>query len=345
MRLSKNRILGFLTVSILIITVSNSTADDSARDRFLSEYPAAVESLRDFYGNLQMVVSTTDPIFEIKETQGSPEVILIENRLSKGEFHALRPFVRLDILDSPDGDARSIVAGPELAFIVKRGSGSSEYSIRKLTPRTNDENYKDFVMTVRGSVLPAVAPYGFENESYQEFLSEPGTQILSVEDDIRSDRHVIDVEWKKIIPKDDRRPFTTQTGRFTFLPDASWALQHLERVSEFTEEPSGRIVRPQINCEVEYEGEHGGFPLVKRVRMRKGRLLNVPEKVTEVVKLIPGPEPEEEFTLEAFGIRTDPAPEPVPVMYYLLALSAGCVLLVVVFRYLQRRSERSAEPA
>ena len=49
-----------------------------------------------------------------------------------------------------------------------------------------------------------------------------------------------------------------------------------------------------------------------------GKLGKVPNFTIDVTSLVPGPVPQRDFTLQAFGIRVEPPPKRIPVAYYLL---------------------------
>jgi hypothetical protein len=58
-----------------------------------------------------------------------------------------------------------------------------------------------------------------------------------------------------------------------------------------------------------------------------------------------GAVPEDEFTLEEFGISVGPAPAPISVMYYLLAFAAICGAGALGLRCVQARYLKSAPAA
>ena len=199
--------------------------------------------------------------------------------------------------------------------------------------------YADLCGMIRSRIPTSSAPFCYIDMKISDFVAEKTFVVKEVRDRVEDGRNVIRVSWSCQLPQSQK-----QEGWFDFLPESSWALLGFERSFEPQMDPKTKeSFRVMAHARITYSKDKGPIPMIQSVEEwgsgpgGKGTVTT-----TEVMEFTPGPVPASEFTLEAFGIRTRPAPKSVPVIYYLLALSGLCGVGALIFRWLQHRTTRPA---
>lgn len=314
-----------ILLCILAITplMGETTFDDQATLReFKNEYSAASRKLRAFYSNLRMSGTET---YE-KDTK---------NWEFCGNGQSLRSVVQHE-----DGTSVVFVANENLSFDLKKPAGSSQFAVKMLGSASPAE-FAELERAIRRKTTPSNAAFAMLTDPIDNWLEDKDFRFVDAHESNGPEGRIVKVDWKLSAPGVSER-----VGTFDFAADGSWAFRAGEFHYDHKDPNSGQVWRLGQHVVVEYDGQKDGIPLVKRVRRwGSGPGGKSPETVWEVTELVPGPVPQPEFELAAFGISTAPVGEPTPVAYFLLALSALAGLMVLVFRYLQRRTEKSSSPA
>lgn len=297
-------------------------ADQATLREFKNEYPAASRKLREFYSNLRMSGTET---YE-KDTK---------NWEFRGNGQSLR-----SVVERNDGTSIVFVANEKLSFDLNKPSGSSQFAVKMLGSASPAE-FAELERAIRRNTTPSNAAFAMLTDPIENWLEDKDFRFVDAHASDGPAGKIVKVDWKLSVPGVSER-----VGTFDFAADGTWVLRAYEFHFDHKDPKSGQVWRLGQQVVVEYEGQKDGIPLVKRVRSwGSGPGGKSPETVWEVTGLVPGPVPQAEFELAAFGISTAPVGEPTPVAYYLLTLSAMAGLLVLVFRYLQHRAEKSAPKA
>ena len=306
----------------LTLAFASTGADEATLRRFKSEYPTANRKLQDFYSNLRMSGTET-----------------YEKDSIKWEFLGNGQSLR-SVVEKKDGTSLVFVANKKLSFDLKKPAGSSHYAVMMMgTSKPTD--FVELERAVRRRTTPANVPFAVMSDPILRFLADKDFRLKDAREADGPEGRVIKVDWELLVSEGPKR-----VGTYDFAADGSWALRACEFYFDHKDPASGEIWHLGQHIVVDYDGQQEGMPLVKRVRTwGSGPGGKSPETVMEVTQLALGPAPQSEFELSAFGISSEPLAEPTPVAYYLLALSALAAMMVLVFRFLQRRAERSGSPA
>jgi len=335
----------FIGLTMVLVSGGNTKGDEAARERFLKEYPEANQQLENFYTNLQMEFVLKVPLTKVFDEQ--PRVRAVDWRIREFRYFANGSSHRLDVFSEDNDSTVSYVATPDLSFKVSRKSGAGQHRLERLSTDSAEDYERQLRAIHHISRIVTNIPYGFgPDNNIRDLLWADHRTIEKVEQMEQPDGTVVvQVDWREHSPEDELDNYL-QYGKFTFLPDSDWSIQKLQFFTPIENPETGKTIDAPETIVVSYEGEHEGVPLLKSSEQWMGKAeFDIPRTTAEVQKITPEPAPEDAFTLAAFGIRTDPAPQPVPVTYYLIGLSLACVVLVFVFRYLQKRSEHSAASA
>lgn len=297
--------------------------DDHALRRFEAEYPEANQRLESFYGKLRIVVKETWERGPTRAWEVSGNGASIR-RVDLDQSEGITP-------DSKPSYAT--VAGEGLSFRLKKAPGSSGYLI--ISQSSSDPQVREsLVRSIRRNAKVASAPFSIFESTIPEFLSQDGTRVTGARESHGPYGGTVTIEWESTAPGSPRR-----YGFFTFAPDACWALREYEFHYDHVDGKTGQRMDTGEIGVLEYSGERDGIPLVRKIQLSTiGPAGKFPQMTAEVTELTPGAVSKSEFTLEAFGIRTAPTTAPIPVMYYLMALSGAGGLAAACFIYLQRRS-------
>lgn len=304
-----------VVANVCLATTLSAGQSETALHRFLAEYPAASEKLEDYYRHVRIYFSRTDNYrgdiveYELLREGDSLRLVELDGKRSGEPYYAK-------------------VVDPDLVFKLKQSTTRSPYSVT-IMGKCNPTDYKGWANVTLSNAAIALAPYGaYLPGSIRELLA---VKALTVRSARELDDRSIEVEWEG-----GGAGLAKSRGAITFLPDACWAVR--DYAIRFIV-PKG--AKPPIDQygHVDYQGYDHGIPIVQRLQMwRAVGDERDPSFTFEVKDLVHGPVPKEEFTLGAFAVRTSPTPLPVPVMYYLLALSALCAVMVLVLRYVRNRA-------
>jgi hypothetical protein len=225
------------------------------------------------------------------------------------------------------------VVDPGLIFKLKQDTTNGPYSVTDLG-KGSPSDYKSWANVVLSDAALALTPYGaYLPGSIRDLILENALKINSVQE---SEDGTIKVDWEGVEPG-----LPKSRGSFSFLPDACWAvrdysIRYLGRKDRLTKQ-----AMPDLGeyGHLDYKGSDHGIPIIHKLQMWMGQGDNkVPQFLYEVNDISHELVPKDQFTLESFAVQTRPAPPQVPIMYYLLGLSALCGLMVLVLYYLRNRS-------
>lgn len=295
--------------------------------QFREDYGAAAPRLKALYSSIRMEGTA--------ENQDS-------GLWKAWKYAASNGLMRLEEVDSrsSDGEAQSLstaVVGAEANFVLSRDDRTRPYRVERMAAAGTADTTMFAQSTIMRLALPAWAPYSVMGTSVFDLLAMPGFVIAGIDRRDENGRKIVRVSFRLTNP-----PQPETEGWIDFLPESGWAVLGCE-MNATVKDAKGVDMRVGRHSEVVYEGEAQGLPLVKRLLMwtsgPAGRSMG---QVYEVSRLTPGVVPTSEFTPEAFGIRTDPAPRPIPIAWYLGGLSLLCASLGALFWWLQRRSASMA---
>ncbi len=262
--------------------------DDATRTALLKECSAATTKILKVYEQIKL---------ECKETKvGGVEEPWTYARDGKS--------TRWMTVDPKSGKSYALVADPTLSFKLHRDSAAEQYSVtrRSVAQRRSDET------SIEVRSLPAFAPY----RAYLEcpaatFLADPNCSILEIVVIGQAPNRIVRVDW-------EMNPTTPQGkvrfGTFEFLPDSAWLLKSYSIYFRggYKDEATGQFFDTGRGAELTYEGQCDGIPLVHKVATWTSAKERAEGPAYEVTKIVSGPVPRAEFTLESFGDVITPPP-------------------------------------
>ncbi len=296
------------------VTAAPAQGDDSLRRKFETEYPAANLRLRHFYSALR--ISGTE--------KGDRKIMEWELRGNSERM--------CSIVSKKDGSSEVIMAEPKLSFMLEKKPGTNRFGVTYLgTPAPHDYEY--MVRTIWQQTMAASSPYVVLMASVKDFVSEKNFRYKAAREVDTPGGRAIQIQWENPTQEGLKR-----LGTFEIAADGSWALLRFDLHFPETKGTNDKIMDVGRHAVMEYQGQRDGIPLIHRMRLWvSGPAGPAPETIFDVLKLEPGPVPNDQMALEAFGVSTSPAPQSAPVAYYLFGLSAISVLIVGVLRYASRR--------
>jgi hypothetical protein len=295
--------------------------------RFRDDYATAVPRLRAFYSSIRM-----------EGTADNQDAGL----WIAWKYAASNDLMKLEEVDSrsSDGEARSLsasVVGPQAILLLSRDDKTRPYRVERTAPVSRADTAAFAQSTIMRLALPAWASHSVIGMPVSELLATPGFVITGSDRRDENGREILRVTFKLTSP-----PQPETEGWIDFLPESAWVVLGCEMTAT-VKDAKGVDMRIGRHSEVVYEGEADGLPLVKRLLMwTSGPAGRSKGQIYEVSRLTPGVVPTSEFTPEAFGIRTEPAPRPIPIAWYLGGLSLLCASMGALFWWLQRRSASMA---
>jgi len=333
------------TLSILALIVifhNNAFAENKPNreliDVFLREYPAAAAKLEGFYSEVQMRVQ----VKEIREEGLPPYLVREQQYIRQGDlFRFINDIQQTDRSGESRGDRSVTVANPKFSFRLARRPDQKEYDVQEVA------SHASIVESLPLAYKPLFAPMSYFEYRIVDFIKEPEFFITNAIQENNRERKFVKIEWEYHPPEIHQR------GYFLFDPSQFWALQEYRnlRWQGNTSEPtdSFSLVRGLVH----YQGSFDGFPLIHSFRQwvefhgaKSDKVVNdkpVQIKDYEVLEIKPGPVPEEEFQLSAFGLPN--AGEIIPARRSRLLIILNIVLLAFLgtaflFRQFARRRQQ-----
>ena len=324
-----SRAVTFLAVSLIAVAMpwllgpglaigagSNSAASNGAvsKEEFLAEYGPAAARLEEFYSNLRLSARVANSGWPQEARNIQQEIVIRGGRGS----------LRLDRTTS-QGDRPGTavwVAAPTRSFNVFARPGQSSYALEDLGTRS--------AVAVEGMRLRCpltAAPYGILEDRIADFIKFDDLTLTRLERTTDEQGAALAKLHYERHDELDGQP-TEQYGWLAFYPDRCWALHEYSFGAK-------DLNYTRIRALLDYAGDEEGVPLLKRAEYwyesgpppRKRSLV----QMFEVTELVPGPVPEKEFSLAAFGLPDieQAAPSGMPyliVFLGILALVAGILL-------------------
>jgi hypothetical protein len=285
-----------------------------SKEEFLAEYAPAAARLEEFYSNLRLGARVANSGWPQEARNIQQEIVI------RGGHGSLR----LDRTTS-EGERPGTavwVAAPTRSFNVFARPGQSSYAMEDLGTRS--------AVAVAGMRLRCpltAAPYGILEDRITDFIKFDDLTVTRLERTTDEQGAALAKLHYERHGEDDGQRYE-QYGWLAFYPDRCWALREY---SFGAKDPN----KTRIRARLDYAGDKDGVPLLKRAEYwyesgpppRKRSLV----QTFEVTELVPGPVPEKEFSLAAFGLPDieQAAPSGLPylvVFLGILTLVAGILL-------------------
>jgi len=250
----------------------------SSKEELLAAYEPAAERLKRFYTNLYIAADITKSNWVYLPRKPSDESV---------EFRANGRLIRSDRVIQAGAHPDTIVqvGAAERGFVVSKRSDARRFVLDSwhANPDVTVESSRLF------NPLP-FAPYCILEVTIPDLLKRGGVRLTDTQEVKKEGELLLKATFHETF-KREGRVFHTSFW-FLFAPERSWACRGYRYGT----------VNPEC-AEIEYEAEVDGIPLVKSAlywKEDKGKRVNMTR--AKVTRLIPGPVPEDQFTLEAFGI-------------------------------------------
>ncbi|MBX9788905.1 MAG: hypothetical protein K2Y37_08300 [Pirellulales bacterium] len=305
---------GLIAVALPLALGPSFAAGAVSKEEFLAQYEPDAARLQEFYGNVRLSARVANSGWPQEAHNIQQEIVLRGGRGS----------LRLDRTTSQGerpGTA-AWVATPTRSFAAFARPGQSSYSLEDLSGQ-----YAGAVAGMRLRCPLTAAPYGILEDRITDFIRFEDLTVTRLERTTDEQGAALAKLHYERHSEDDGQRYE-QYGWLSFYPDRCWALREY---SFGAKDPN----KTRIRALLDYAGDQEGVPLLKRAEYwyesgpppRKRSLV----QTFEVTELVPGPVPEKEFTLAAFGLPEveQAAPSKLPyviVFLGLLALVAGIML-------------------
>jgi hypothetical protein len=287
---------------------------DEESESFLKEYVPSSRKLIDFYEHVTM---EADCSFSAISSDGKEE--------RRKHYHILfkagAPFYLVQIYNQEDEEAG--ITGATEIYLFGRRKGYSLLSVQPEQPYhiTNmwDRTPENDATLYIGEALFAFIPYCWFDLRIPDMLRYPYLTVLRIQKYKENNQERVDLWYQVKGPSP-----IDYTGKMVFSPSNSWAL--LSRVAYQGEKPKNRydIIYDDLSKEV---------PWLKKVAYwQQNDGGSVIQKTWTIRRLVPGPVPEEEFTLAAYGV-TEPVERP-SVFFLLFWLALAVLFLTILARLL-----------
>lgn len=240
-----------------------------------------------------------------------------------------------------DGDSRKVSYGvkdvgkniystsPEASFYIRRESAEDPYVVNKFG------GPEEVAGPLKGKLnLFISAPYSICNVPLSEIMADPSFEIAEVSGIEFEGEDCLKIEYDYHNEED-----SLASGWVIVSPDEGWAIRAFESRRPLKNRPQARYFGV-----VEYGDVEGGVPVLHRVQITSS---NPPEEVIELSYvfdgIVPGPVPDEEFTLASYGLpdlstpRGDSANRTV---YWLYGLAALALVVALAMKSWAARLER-----
>jgi hypothetical protein len=308
------------------------TAGLSSPEReLLQEYRANYNRLEQFYNNVRMDVTYRRTDYSSEDGKGKPQRMAryLVYRANSGEL------LRMDVSplkvedESPTGETSVELARPkEGVFVASRKTTDSTFVLDKVHAQYD----KGFLVGYKFYAAPYTAyllPMEFMVFERADFLKTLEVESVACQDEGKD--RLVTITVTGVTERRNRK----WRGRFVLYRDKSWALR--EATCGVADIPTAQDTT--LQCRYEYEGMYEGVPLLKRAKYWQEQgptRQRYQEEVFDVRKIEPGAVPEEEFTLDALGIKVAGQGK-VPRFYFVLAAGIAALLVAIL---LARRFRR-----
>jgi hypothetical protein len=315
--------------AILLPVNIHPTDPEELKSKFLKQYEPGVQPLIEFYENIRIRCRYVSRSYRDPADRWEQEKI----------YYAKAPYFRVDEVRLTEGPTKglftALVARPlGVSFSVGLSPGQKRY---ELLHATTDYAFK--LEAIRQSALAPSWLYCKGNVPLTEVVKEPGFTVTSFGSVDRPGEFLARIEYEHRL--EEPSPGVTYSGWIIFAPQQCWAIRESCEGIKGTERKGVR--------QITYEGSVQGVPLLKHILLTTQGPPDASggETSIEVLELIPGPVPEEEFTLAAFGLSDAGLQATVPPWFYyqLIALLAAAAALLFWRLARRRRAHGPAEPS
>lgn len=278
-------------LAYLSLHIQSSTVQVSARDLFLQDYCKHADVLIQFYSTIRLNARKAIKS-EVDQT----------TQVTNYVYHANGFRRRVDNESRSVNGRLSRVFNPEVGhFVVHQELGEPLYKIGL----TQQKAYGSKPIVILDETPIPSLTYCIMNEEIKDFARLQNVRIKEYQHIVKDDKPLAQLAFELTWPGD-----VIMQGHLLFDCERHWTV--LEGSYKQINKPSQHI------WTIEYEGTKDGISLPKKVMGRyfdeKGQLSQT--YTVEVLSLTPGPVPEREFTLAAFGLSDAVFQPYVPPWYY-----------------------------
>lgn len=282
----------FLVLFFYVLRAVAIADESEVRQRFLAEYPAAAEALKEFYQNVQISIS----ISSLDDRDNSTAFWLIdyaarESALRAVTRHANAQLAAIPALPAVETNVFLITAARQ-TYTLKETQRPDEYQVT-----SSGLPLAELIEAARTDVLAPFTPYCVWNHSLADLMTRDDC-VLERADEMDGQvvvRYLIPVPGKDIT--DYRETCTVKLD-----PAKSWAITAYELEAGPADGPD----QVKYETEVAYKGDVRSIPVVRQVKQRRTTklqgALRVTEKRFEVQRFIANPRPKEDFLLSSFDV-------------------------------------------
>lgn len=303
---------------------SEGLGDDSElRQRFLNEYPAAVERIEKAYGSIQLKARC-----EVPQPDGVDPLVEQHAYYGNGEN------LRLDMLESGGGE-RAQVATPTRNFRLVKNEATSDFVVEELDVST----YKAARESIRLFAKLPYAAFCIFEFPFITFMRDPAFSLISAEEIEHAGRQMVKITWElpDFVPDVPKGEYVAG-GWVILSPDESWVIYESFYNYRINIYPDAGI-----HVVIEYGEELDGVPIP--TTMTRSSVTSEGRRIAErqeTVELITEPASSEEFQLSAFGIPNNVGRGGAQVSRYrqlVILLNVALVCGLLVFFLIRRRSK------
>lgn len=323
--LFRRRSLVAVTAAIaLLLLIQPCRADDSLKVRFLSEYPKALERLKEAYSHINGSGTETVEFNAPKRRWVS---------VKRWTFQIDGESMRLDEIQEEStkkppeetGQQRVVAVNREYMFIADKASTAKSFALSKF--RADGDYQRGYVMNFRYKYL--ITPFASRGWTIDTFLWDKGVStIKSIESVVKDGRTLVKVTYDRMFKFGDN---LQRTECWLLLdPDNGWILREQDSIS---------FGRQDEHTLVEYGPPVHGIPTIKRI-IRTSKYL---KETFDLDAFNFGNSDSAVFRLASVGLPEMPAPSAFTtrrLAIWLFVLGNILAALAVILFAIRRRSRR-----
>lgn len=305
------------------------SAGASLKQRFLAEYPAAQKALSEFYSHVRMKVAYSYEGY----ADGVAQRELTEEYAANGTL-LLRKAVVVKSPFAAAGREEISIGNPGRSFFIGRDSADRGFAI------LGRSDYSG------GSILldakPLCATYAFFDLTLWKAIHEGSVTTWDAKAIAAAGESLAEVTWRER-PDESGMAFG---GKVIVDPERHWAIREFWLLHH-----QGNAAKPTsaLRGVVAYDTLMDGIPLVRKLVVwaetydpRGGVKAKTNLETFDVTSLQAATVPENEFTLEPYGLRDPMSAKASAPRWWLWGAVAGGALLVLgaIFGWLHQRTKR-----
>ncbi len=291
------------------IRTASSQAVEPAKDlspeefALLQEYQANYQRLKEFYNNVRIEGILQRPVRRVRQRNDNPPekcIVQLVFRTKGARFFRVDGMTLEADKQTPAGRSWVILVRPGGYLWISRDNPQGQFRVTRYGDDPSNAALPSVCRYCRAAYYNYVSPM-------EKFVFKPIPWAKVYEREVQAHEEVGERLVTITLRAVDKREGEEYSGRFVFYRDRSWAMKECSWGFAHLTNPEHGV--REARCE--YEGTHNGIPLLKRVEywtVSGPQRTRTAAEIFEVRSIEVGPVNDEEFTVEALGLRIGKRP-------------------------------------